>query len=465
MPTHGGGNDPDDHYQPWLRNQPPGPGSGSVNRPQPLPTTQATPAPVDMIAPVPARPVLGMSADELLARPIALPDQDLPPSPGLAVRIGKVADAVGIWTGERLERADIAGRIARLQPGEQADKVARTSAAAVRTAARVTAKRAELVAAVALPRLRLMADRARTGIAAGAGTASRILSDGGRRLASSLSELPAATRSALAARGPAPVTSQLDRLVAEEAMAQSSGQASEQSLPLFSQSGTEPPASAQAAHAAAPATEPAASGDPGPSAGQSTDTGSAAAPAPIAATGRSSGAGGVGGRGIGGDGSGGGQQPGNSPSNSGWLRHPASWVAGGVAMVLSGFVAGMMWDGGSNRAVTERIVHDYILNNPEIIPQAMERLQAERVAAAIDGQRRAIEMPFSGAWAGAADGDVTLTVFTDYACTYCRASVADIDRLLREDRRLKVVFRELPILSQDSEIAARFALSAARSGR
>ena len=149
-----------------------------------------------------------------------------------------------------------------------------------------------------------------------------------------------------------------------------------------------------------------------------------------------------------------------------WARHPASWVLGGIALLGVGFGAGAMWSGpGINREATERTIHDYLLNNPQIIPQAMEKLQSDRQASAINRLRERIEAPFSGAWAGAADGDVVLTVFTDYACTFCRASVPDIDRLLREDRKLKVVFRELPILSRDSEAAARLALVAARRGR
>jgi protein-disulfide isomerase len=141
-------------------------------------------------------------------------------------------------------------------------------------------------------------------------------------------------------------------------------------------------------------------------------------------------------------------------------------VLGAALLLASGFAAGLYWTGpGVDRATTERVIHDYLLNNPEILPQAMERLERNRAAQVIDRQRDRIERPFSGAWAGAADGDVTMTVFTDYACTFCRASLADIDRLLREDRNLKVVFRELPILSPDSEPAARLALAAARRGR
>lgn len=474
MPTHGGGTDPEDHYQPWLRNQPPAKagspaGADAVRRPQPLPLTQADTAKAAPPPPQPARPATDMSADELLARPIALPDPDTLPSDRLVVRIGKVAEAVSSWTGERLERADIPARIARLQPGDRAEKVARGGKAAVQAAMRATARGAEQLGAAALPRLQVMADRTRTGIAGGASAASRILSDGGRRIAGSLSQLPDATHRALAVRQGAPLPSQLDRLIEQDAQDAPPDRASEQSLPLFSQPGPGPAAIplADTAQQQPPAAGPA---SPAAAAAAATPTPAAA----ISATPGERAGGGTGGGGTGGGGAGGGGAGGQSggisaggmmPTTSGWLRHPASWVAGGVALVLSGFVGGMMWDGGSNRAVTERIVHDYLLNNPEIIPQAMERLQAQRVAEAIDGQRNEIERPFSGAWAGAPDGDVTLTVFTDYACTYCRASVADIDRLLREDRRLKVVFRELPILSQESENAARFALSAARSGR
>ncbi|MFM6853756.1 MAG: DsbA family protein, partial [Sphingopyxis sp.] len=159
-------------------------------------------------------------------------------------------------------------------------------------------------------------------------------------------------------------------------------------------------------------------------------------------------------------------QNGNGAWNSGaWISHPATWILGGLALLSGGYTIGSLWGGGGNRAATEQIVHDYVMAHPEIIPQAMEKMAADRAAGTINSMRARIERPYSGAWAGAADGDVVLTVFTDYFCTYCRASVPDIDRLLREDRRLKIVFRELPILSADSEPAARLALLAAKSGR
>ncbi|WP_286750872.1 thioredoxin domain-containing protein, partial [Sphingopyxis sp. SCN 67-31] len=117
-----------------------------------------------------------------------------------------------------------------------------------------------------------------------------------------------------------------------------------------------------------------------------------------------------------------------------------------------------------SKSEVETIVGDYIRANPEIIPEALEAQRDREMAKAIDAIRPALEKPYAGAWAGNADGDVTLVVFTDYACGFCRASVPDVDRLVREDKRLKVVFRELPIISPQSRDAALMALAAARQG-
>ena len=98
-----------------------------------------------------------------------------------------------------------------------------------------------------------------------------------------------------------------------------------------------------------------------------------------------------------------------------------------------------------DRADIERIVHDYILEHPEILPQAMERLQAKRIAATIDEHRPEIETPYANAaWEGAKDADVVVVEFFDYACSFCRASLPDLAKLLKSDPRVKIVYRELP---------------------
>ncbi|MBA4752840.1 MAG: thioredoxin domain-containing protein [Sphingopyxis sp.] len=138
---------------------------------------------------------------------------------------------------------------------------------------------------------------------------------------------------------------------------------------------------------------------------------------------------------------------------------------GGILLLAIAFWLGGRLGGGMSKSEVETIVADYIKANPQIIPEALEAQRNGEIAKAIDAIRPALEKPYAGAWAGNADGDVTLVVFTDYACGFCRASVPDVDRLIREDKRLKVVFRELPIIAPQSRDAALMALAAARQGK
>jgi len=146
-----------------------------------------------------------------------------------------------------------------------------------------------------------------------------------------------------------------------------------------------------------------------------------------------------------------------------WMAGVIGLIGGAAAMAVVTGGTGM--PASTDKAAIERIVRDYILAHPEIIPEAMQRLQQGETGKLVAANRSAIETPFPGAWAGAVDGDVTLVEFFDYACGYCRQSVADIDRLLAEDKKLKIVFRELPILGPGSEEAAKASLAAARQGR
>lgn len=117
------------------------------------------------------------------------------------------------------------------------------------------------------------------------------------------------------------------------------------------------------------------------------------------------------------------------------------------------------------RARIEAVVREYILAHPEIIPEAVERLQARETAKLVSANRTALTKPYAGGWAGNAQGDVTVVQFFDYNCGFCRASLPAIDRLIAEDKSVKIVFREMPILSEDSVAAARASLIAAERGK
>lgn len=152
-----------------------------------------------------------------------------------------------------------------------------------------------------------------------------------------------------------------------------------------------------------------------------------------------------------------------------WNR-PLS-MAAGAALALSGTAlgAGAALAAGqpaprADRAEIEAIVRDYILNHPEIIPEAVARLEQAEGRKALAANRKAIETPFPGATAGNAAGDVKLVVFFDYACPFCRQGHADVSRLVREDPGLSVIYRDFPVLSPASTEAAMASLSAAQQG-
>lgn len=138
-------------------------------------------------------------------------------------------------------------------------------------------------------------------------------------------------------------------------------------------------------------------------------------------------------------------------------------AAGAAAVAVA--TSGTTPVGTADKAAIEKIVRDYILEHPEILPEAMERLQDRESAKAVTANQKAVETPFRGAWEGNPQGDVVLVQFFDYACGYCRASLPDIDRLLREDPKLKIVYREMPVLGPDSEAAARLSLSVASTSQ
>jgi protein-disulfide isomerase len=111
-----------------------------------------------------------------------------------------------------------------------------------------------------------------------------------------------------------------------------------------------------------------------------------------------------------------------------------------------------------------RETRDYLLANPDILPDMAERLQQREAEKKLAGVADEVARPFPGAVLGNPEGTITLVEFTDYGCTYCRHSVADVKALIAANPNLRVVMREWPIF-EGSEAAARMALAAARQGK
>jgi protein-disulfide isomerase len=119
------------------------------------------------------------------------------------------------------------------------------------------------------------------------------------------------------------------------------------------------------------------------------------------------------------------------------------------------------------KAALQQIVRDVLVNNPEILVEAMHALEAKQQAeagkaakAAIAANRKAIFEDGVSFVAGNPKGDVTIVEFFDYRCGYCKQVQPSLLALLKEDPKVRLVLKELPVLGPESVIASRAAVAA-----
>lgn len=137
------------------------------------------------------------------------------------------------------------------------------------------------------------------------------------------------------------------------------------------------------------------------------------------------------------------------------------WTLTALIALIAGFAGAAAWDFSGLGPDRTR---DYLMANPEVLPEAMDELQRRDTLARIEPLRGELEAPYPGAVLGNPEGTTTLVEFSDYACGYCRQALEDVQTLIAGDPDLRVVIREYPILSAASADAARMALAAADQG-
>ncbi|MBU1211776.1 MAG: DsbA family protein [Alphaproteobacteria bacterium] len=141
---------------------------------------------------------------------------------------------------------------------------------------------------------------------------------------------------------------------------------------------------------------------------------------------------------------------------------PAKPAAGAAAAAFSS----------DQKAGIEAIIKDYLLANPEILLEVqskleakMEKQQEERLKTAIKSNADELYRRADAPSAGDPKGDITVVEFFDYNCGFCKRGFSEVAKLIEKDKKVRVVFKELPILSKGSEEAARVALAAKKQGK
>ncbi len=118
----------------------------------------------------------------------------------------------------------------------------------------------------------------------------------------------------------------------------------------------------------------------------------------------------------------------------------------------------------AQKTEVQGIIRDYLINNPDVLRDAlaeMERRQKEadasaRQKAVSDAAPQIFNSP-NQAVLGNPNGKVTLVEFFDYNCGYCKKSLDDIARLVKEDSDLRLVIKDFPVLGPGSIEAAEVA--------
>lgn len=121
------------------------------------------------------------------------------------------------------------------------------------------------------------------------------------------------------------------------------------------------------------------------------------------------------------------------------------------------------------------LISQQLASNPEVLMRGLQQLNQRRQQA----RRQTRQQSFASAFAtyreelvndptapvgGNPKGDVTVVEFFDYNCPYCKAAKPRVRKLLAEDPNIRFVYKEFPILSASSRVAARAGLAAARQG-
>ena len=117
-------------------------------------------------------------------------------------------------------------------------------------------------------------------------------------------------------------------------------------------------------------------------------------------------------------------------------------------------------------------IRDYLMANPEVLVEAMQELErrqdSQRDALAQKGvseNQAALFKDPDSPIGGNPDGDVVVVEFNDYQCPYCKRAYQSLKSVVGADGRVKIVYKDIPILGEASKIAALAALASARQDK
>jgi protein-disulfide isomerase len=118
------------------------------------------------------------------------------------------------------------------------------------------------------------------------------------------------------------------------------------------------------------------------------------------------------------------------------------------------------------RAALRDEIRAYLIENPEVLVEAMDVLQQREELAALERDSQLVQTRASDIFASPTDwvggnlqGDITLVEFMDYRCSYCRKAHEEVQELVESDGNIRYVIKEFPILGEASLVSSQFAIA------
>lgn len=150
------------------------------------------------------------------------------------------------------------------------------------------------------------------------------------------------------------------------------------------------------------------------------------------------------------------------------MRAASFLIAATSALVL----AGPAFSQDISEARIKELVAETLRENPELVLEALQTLETRQIEAeaaaalaVLNNERNLLERDPNAPVLGNPEGDVTVVEFFDYNCPYCKRAMPEVASLLAEDKNVRLVLREWPILSEGSAFAARAALASRKQGK
>lgn len=154
------------------------------------------------------------------------------------------------------------------------------------------------------------------------------------------------------------------------------------------------------------------------------------------------------------------------------IKHIITIGVVGVCFVFASMVFAKPAFSATQTEQLQKIIHDYIVNNPQVLIEASQTLQTQQIAKMVEVGTKLAKQNTDELFRNKKDlvfgnpkGTVTLVEFFDYQCVICREMSNAVETVIKNNPDLRVVYKDFPVHGDNSVLAAKAAFAADKQGK